>query len=97
MNEKQKDELMIKLIDNLPTLRKRLNLTQVELSTMIGLSRYTIMALEKKQRNITWNTFLSLLMIFMANCETNKLLCAMEIYSNELREFLNVGRNKGNK
>ena len=37
---------------------------------------------------MTWNMFLSLLLVFTKNKETDKLLSAMEIYTDEFNEFI---------
>jgi len=75
-------------------LRSRLELTQAELAEMIGLSRHTLLAIEKKQRDMTWSTFLSLVFIFTKNEDTNKLLKILEIYTDDLHEMLDVGCHK---
>ncbi len=81
--------LMEKMADNLPVLRKKLKLSQEGLAKIIGSSRYTVMLIETKKRKMTWNTFLSLVLLFDKNEETAVLLRALEIYTSELDLFLN--------
>ena len=88
MDEIRKKELVEHLSDNLAMLRTSLDLTQAELAEMIGLSRHTLMAIEKKQREMAWSTFLSLVLIFTKNEKTNKLLNVLEIYTDDLHEML---------
>lgn len=88
MNEEIKNDLIEKMTNNLPLLRKALKLSQEQLATHIGASRYTIISIEKKKRKMTWNTFLSLLLIFIKNDETDKLLTYYEIYDDEINDFL---------
>lgn len=88
MDEEIKNELIKKMVNNLPLLRKALNLSQEQLAIHIGVSRYTLISIEKKQRKMTWNTFLSLLLIFTKNSETDKLLTHYEIYDDEINNFL---------
>ena len=88
MEISKKKELIGHLADNLVMLRSRLDLTQAELAEMIGLSRHTLMAIENKQREMTWSTFLSLVLVFIKNEETNKLLNILEIYTNDLNGML---------
>ena len=90
MDEKQKNVLIENMVTNLPTLRAKLGVSQTELSTKIGMSRSTIAAIENRKRNMTWNVFLSLILIFTKNKETDKLLSVMEIYTDELNAFIKV-------
>ena len=88
MEDIQKNILIENMVTNLPTLRKRLGISQTELSEKIGMSRSTIAAIENHKRPLTWNVFLSLILIFTKNKETDKLLNVMEIYTDELNEFI---------
>ncbi len=88
MTDMERKEYMEKMAENLPTLRTKLNMTQEELAKLIGVSRSTVIMFEKKQRQMTWNTFLSLILIFSRNAETNKLLIALDIYNAELEQIL---------
>lgn len=81
-------EYMLKMADNLPTLRAKLSLTQEALANLIGVSRSTIIMFEKKQRQMTWNTFLSLILVFSKNKDTYILLKALDIYTEELEKIL---------
>lgn len=81
-------EYMLKMADNLPTLRAKLSLTQEALANLIGVSRSTIIMFEKKQRQMTWNTFLSLILVFSKNKDTYILLKALDIYTKELEKIL---------
>lgn len=88
MDEKQRNALINNMAENLPVLRKKLGMTQDELAGMVGVSRSTLASIEGKKRNMTWNMFLSLLLVFTKNKETDKLLSAMEIYTDEFNEFI---------
>ena len=37
---------------------------------------------------MTWNTFLSLILVFTKNKDTDKLLNVMEIYTDDLNDFI---------
>lgn len=79
MDEEQKRVLMTNLTANLPMLRKQLFLSQTEMGTIIGMSRSSLAAIESGKRRMTWSTFLSLLLVFMHNEETGRLLPVMGI------------------
>ena len=83
-----RDVLIEKMTENLPVLRKKLKLSQENLAKFIGSSRYTVMLIENKKRKMTWNTFLSLVLLFDKNKETAVLLRALEIYTEELDKML---------
>lgn len=93
MTEKERECLIDKMADNLPMFRARLNLSQEGFSNIIGVSRYTLLAIEKKQRKMTWNTFLSCLLILMENKETRDLLEVTGVYTEELSKHLNLSNN----
>ena len=88
MDDKQKDILILNMVDNLPTLRKRLDMTQADLAAKIGVGRSSLTSIENKKRPMTWNMFLSLILIFTKNKETDRLLNVMEIYTDELNDFI---------
>ena len=82
-------ELLIeRMVENLPVLRRKLKLSQETLAQIIGSSRYTVMLIETKKRRMTWNTFLSLVLLFDKNEETAVLLKALEIYTEDLDKMI---------
>lgn len=83
-----RDELIERMADNLPVLRKKLKLSQENLASIIGSSRNTVMLIETKKRKMTWNTFLSLVLLFDKNEETTLLLRALGIYTDELDKMI---------
>ena len=85
-----KDELIKNMTENLPVLRAKLGITQEDLAEKIGISRSTIVSIENKKREMTWNPFLSLILVFTKNEDTNKLLNVMEIYTDELHDFIKI-------
>lgn len=84
----EKDLLIQKMTENLPVLRKKLKLTQEELAEIIGSSRHTVMLIETGKRKMTWNTFLSLILLFEKNDSTAVLLRTFDIYTKELDDVL---------
>ncbi len=92
MTNEEKCILMSQMAQNLPILRAKLSLTQVDLAERIGVSRHTLMAIENKQRQMSWPTFLSLMLFFSKNSGTNQLLGVLGIVTEELNEYLEVER-----
>ena len=92
MDASRRQEYIDRLITNLPMLRKKMELTQKDFAGIIGMSSYSILALEKKQRKMTWNTFLSIILVFMRNEEIRQILSALNILTDELLDFIE-GKN----
>lgn len=88
MDDTKREVLIKNMTDNLPTLRKKLGVSQDTLSSLIGTSRTTLANIENHKREMSWNMFLSLILIFTKNKETDKLLNVMEIYTDELNNFI---------
>lgn len=90
MTENEKQVLIERMSDNLKVLRMSLNLSQEQLALLLGVSRYTIMSIETGKRKMTWNTFLSLILVFSKNKKTDKMLDMFEIYTDELNTALKL-------
>ena len=88
MDDAKKAVLIKNMAENLPILRKKMNVTQAELAALIGVSRNTLVYIETGKKTMTWNMFLSLLFVFTKNKETDKLLNVLEIYTDELNDFI---------
>lgn len=83
-----REKLIDNMTENLPVLRKKLKLTQEGLAKIIGSSRYSVMQIESKKRKMTWNTFLSLVLLFDKNEETALLLRVLDIYTNDFEDII---------
>ena len=90
-----KDKLIDILTEELPVLRAKIGLSQDDLSSIIGISRQTYSSIETGKRRMTWNTFLSLILMFGFNEKTSTILEASGAMSPELKEVLNVDCRKG--
>lgn len=97
MDEKKRAILIANMTENLPTLRKKLGVSQEELSSVLGINRSTLAAIENHKRTMTWNMFLALLLVFTKNEETNKLLNVMDIYTEEFNEFIKYTAEDANQ
>ena len=82
-----REKLIDNMTENLPVLRKKLRLSQEGLAKIIGTSRYTVMLIETKKRRMTWNTFLSLILLFDKNQDTSVLLRVLDIYTEQLDAY----------
>ncbi len=87
MDENRKQMYIGRMVDNLPVLRAKRKLTQRDLADLIGVSNYSISGMEKRQRKMTWNTFMSLLPVFLGDEESTELLRIFGIYTEELENL----------
>lgn len=79
-----KDSYIEVLTENLLPLRTKADITQEELASIIGVSRQTYYAIETQRRQMSWNTFLSLLLFFDTNVSTHSMLRDIKAYPTEL-------------
>nr|DAJ09901.1 MAG TPA: putative transcriptional regulator [Caudoviricetes sp.] len=94
MSDLDKDKLIGLLTEELPVLRAKIGLSQEDLSNIIGISRQTYSTIETGKRKMSWNTFLSIILVFAFNEKTSTILEASGALSPELKEVLNVDRRK---
>ncbi|RKJ81169.1 MULTISPECIES: helix-turn-helix transcriptional regulator [unclassified Pyramidobacter] len=97
VGEINKDELTKKMSDNLVVLRAMLRLKQSELAEKVGISRQTLLEIEKGKRALQWNVFVALLSVFREDNGTNDLLLHYGIYTPELGRYLVSPESCGNK
>ena len=88
MDEQQKRELLENMVANLPALRKVLGVSQGELAELLGVTRNTVAVVENRKRNLSLDMFLALILIFIKNVPTEKLLRPMGVYTEALDAFL---------
>ena len=91
LSNEEKEGLISVLVEELPTLRVKIGLSQDELCKIIGISRQTYSAIETKKRKMSWNTFLTLILFFDFNEKTKNYVENSGIFPNSLKQVLNVG------
>ena len=80
------------LTDDVPVFRARIGISQEELFVSLGISRQTYSAVETGRRQMSWHTFLTLLLYFSYNVKTKTMLEDSRIISGKLAELLNYTR-----
>ena len=81
------------LVDHLPSLRKMAGLSQSDFCSMIGISRQTLSAIERKAARLSWNTYLSMILFFDYNLVTREFLRSLPAYPSEYLLRMNNGKN----
>ena len=93
LSDAEKDEHIAMLTPNLSALRSQAEISQEELSNLLGISRQTYSAIERKVRKMSWNTYLSLVIFFDHNKHTHKMLRMLSLFPKELFARFNDGED----
>lgn len=93
LSEQEKDNYISNLTAELPALRAKLGISQGDLARLIGISRQTLSAIERDERKMSWDTYLSMMFFFDYNKLTHPTIRDVDIFPEAmLRRF-----NKGDK
>lgn len=87
-----KDQLIAHLTYDLSALRAKLGLSQSEIAHIIGVSRQTYSLIETGKKMMSWNVFLSLILLFGFNEKTFYLLEASGAFSPSLKKALGIDK-----
>ena len=82
-------EMIGALVGELPALRALAGISQRDAAAMIGVSRQTYSAIENGKRQMTWTTFLALVLYFDANSLTQKPFREGQAYPRQVFESFN--------
>lgn len=91
LSEEEKYALIEKLTPELPLLRTKAEISQEEIANIIGTSRQTYGAIERRARKMSWNTYLSLIWFYDYNRKTHKMIRDMKAFPHELIKQINDG------
>ncbi len=91
LSDEEKDEFIASLTPNLLTLRTQAYISQEELANLLGISRQTYSAIERKTRKMSWSTYLSLIFFFDHNKNTHKMLRMLSLFPKDLIARFNDG------
>lgn len=91
LTDAEKDSFIETLTPHLAILRTQAEVSQEELANLIGVSRQTYSAIERKIRKMSWNTYLSLVLFYDHNQKTHQLLRHLSLFPTELVVRFNEG------
>lgn len=91
LTDEEKGSFIATLTPNLTVLRTKAEISQEELSNLIGVSRQTYSAIERKARRMAWSTYLSLVLFYDHNQKTHKMIRQLSIFPQELIIRFNDG------
>ena len=72
ISKEEKKKLITMLAPELVVLRAKAGISQEELSDLIGVSRQTYSAIERGAKQMSWSTFLSLILFYDCNQKYGK-------------------------
>ncbi len=85
------------MAEHLPELRKTLGISQSDLADYIGSTRQSINSIENQKRPMMWDTFMSLMLLFISNSDTKRQLDDLDISTKEINDFLKIKKKKVKK
>ena len=91
LTDEEKDSFIATLTPNLTVLRTKAEISQEELANLIGISRQTYSAIERKVRRMAWSTYLSLVLFYDHNQKTHKMIRQLAIFPQKLVIRFNDG------
>lgn len=89
LTPEEKDKYIDALADELPTLRAKADISQDDLARIIGISRQNYGWIERKDRKMSWNTYLSLVFFFDYNQSTHKMIRSLSAFPTEFIDRMN--------
>ena len=84
LSEGSKEKYIDALTEELTLLRTKANVSQEELANIIGVSRQTYGALERRTRKMTWGTYMALLSFYNLNSKTSAMIRTSKAFPTEL-------------
>ena len=91
-SKEEKQQLINKLTLALPALRGAVKASQEEISNAIGVSRQTYSAIESQKREMSWNTYMSLILFFDYNPNSHDKIRQLEVFPYKLDECWLAGK-----
>ncbi len=91
LSEKEKAKFIANLTAEIPALRAKLGISQGDLARLIGISRQTLSAIERDERDMSWDTYLSMLFFFDYNKLTHQTIRDIDIFPESMLKRFNDG------
>lgn len=85
MTNEEKDILISKLTEYLPTLRGTVKVSQEQVANAVGISRQTYNSIELKKRKMSWNTYMALVFFYDQQPNSHLLLRKLEVFPSRIQ------------
>lgn len=89
VSDREKDQFIDSLTAQLSALRAKADIGQEDLSRLIGISRQTYGAIERKTRRMSWSIYLSLVLFFDYNQSTHQMIRSLDAFPHKLIDRFN--------
>lgn len=70
----KREDLIEKLVSNLPAIRAKMKISQAELAEVVGIGRQTLVSIESKKSKMRWDTFLAMMLVISRNSDAAELM-----------------------
>ena len=78
-NQSWRESLISKLTINLPALRARMKISQLDLAEAVGIGRQTLISIENGTNKMRWDTFLALMLVLAKDPDAAELMELLEL------------------
>lgn len=85
-----RNQLIERLVDELPVLRARLGVSQADIAEKIGISRQTYNGIETGKKKMNWTMFVALIAVFRSNDQTRLMLKGIDGFEDELVKVMEL-------
>ncbi len=97
LSKSEQEKLVRNLTANLSTLRAKLDISQDEISKIVGISRQTYSSIEGGKRPMSWQVYLAFVLFFDVNKETHSLLHHLDCFPDVLVDKTMKGESEFEK
>ena len=93
LDENRKEQLIDILTNELSMLRAKVGLSQQEMAKRMGVTRQTYGAIESKKQRMTWQNFITLLLLFRTNADTARIIDWIGAYPSDLEQYIKLSED----
>ena len=93
LTEEEQQTYIKALTEELAPLRAKAGISQGDLSNLIGVSRQTYSAIECRRKEMSWSTYLSLILFFDYQVATHEMLRNLPAFPEKFINRMNEGRS----
>ena len=93
LNAMDRDAVMGRLVDELPRLRKELDVKVEDLAEKAGVDKDKLKAVEAGEDKLIWSEYMSILFVFWNNDIGRSLVESKGLFPNALKRAMSINKN----